>query len=66
VQEGFVVIAHDARAHGKTAERATPPGIGCVEWGTMGALRLVEDMKELIKLAIQLTQAFRWLFLVTA
>jgi len=49
VQEGFIVVAHDVRAHGKTAERATPLGIGCVEWGSMGALRLVEDMKELIK-----------------
>jgi alpha-beta hydrolase superfamily lysophospholipase len=49
VREGFIVIAHDVRAHGKTGERATPPGVGCVEWGSMGALRLVEDMKELIK-----------------
>jgi len=49
VQEGFIVVAHDVRAHGKTAERATPLGVGCVEWGSMGALRLVEDMKELIQ-----------------
>lgn len=49
VQEGFVVIAHDIRAHGKTAERATPPGAGHIEWGSTGAKIYVEDMKELIK-----------------
>jgi alpha-beta hydrolase superfamily lysophospholipase len=49
VQEGFIVVAHDARAHGKTAERATLPGPGCADLGSAGALRLVEDLKELIK-----------------
>lgn len=49
VQEGFVVIAHDVRAHGKTAEKAAPPGLGCLNIGTSDPLRLATDLKELIK-----------------
>lgn len=49
VQEGFVVVCHDMRAHGKTAERANPPGLGSTDVGPSGLLCLVEDMKELIR-----------------
>lgn len=47
---GFVTVCHDARAHGKTAEKASPPGLGSFNYdvNACGELPLVDDMKELI------------------
>lgn len=48
-EEGFIVIAHDARGHGRTSEQEGSPGLGCVRAGPEGAVpRIVADLGEML------------------
>jgi len=50
VEEGFVVVAHDARGHGRTAEAEGSPGLGRIAAGPEGAVpRMVADLAEMLR-----------------
>lgn len=48
-EEGFAMVVHDARGHGRTASAPGSPGLGCIAAGAEGAFaRILLDFQELV------------------